>query len=94
MPAVNGVPCNNYSHFSAAGGPTTIKPAPGLLHTVTVNTPVAAGTVTLQDGAVTLAVITTPAAAANPFELTFDVAFNTSLIITTTGAQDVTVNWQ
>lgn len=95
MPAINGVPCNNYSHISGAGGPTTLKPGPGLLHTVTVNTPIAGGTVVLQDGAVTIATITVPSTAGNPFELTFDAAFNTSLIVTTTGTGiDVTVNWQ
>lgn len=90
MPAFNGVPCNNYSHFSGAGGPTTIKSGPGLLHTVTVNTFVAASAITLTDGANTIAVITPTA----PGEFTFDCAFNTNLQITIVGAQDVTVNWQ
>jgi hypothetical protein len=92
MPAVNGVPCNNYSHLAGAQAGTILKPAPGLLHTLTVNTPVA-GTVTLFDGAVAIAIVTVPAAL-NPFELTFDVAFNTNLNVTITGAQDITVTWQ
>jgi len=92
MPAVNGVPCNNFSHLSGAQGPITLKPAGGLLHTLTVNTPVA-GTVTLLDGAATIAVVTVPAAL-NPFELTYDVQFFTNLQVTITGAQDITVSWQ
>jgi hypothetical protein len=87
MPAFNGVLCNNYTHFSGAQGPITIKPGPGLLHTVTVNT---AGTsVTLIDGSNTIAVI-----GAVTGEFTFDCAFNTNLQITIVGAADVTVNWQ
>jgi hypothetical protein len=92
--AFNGVPAAEYTHFAGAGGPTTIKSGMGLLHTVTVNTPIAAGTVTIADGSNTIAIITVPAAAANPFELTFDAVFFTSLVVTITGAMDVTVNWQ
>jgi len=92
MPAVNGVPCNNFSHLSGAQGPITLKPAAGLLHTLTVNTPVAASAITLQDGATVIAVVTPTTA--QPFELTFDVAFYTNLNVTIVGAQDITVNWQ
>jgi hypothetical protein len=92
MPAVNGVPCNNYSHLSGAQGPVTLKPGQGLLHTVTVNTPVAASAITIADGATTIAVITP--ATAQPFELTYDVMFNANLNVTIVGAQDITVNWQ
>jgi hypothetical protein len=95
MPSLNGHPAYNYAHFSGAGGPTTIKNGQGFLRTLTVNDPVASGTITLADGTNTLAVVTLPATAGNPFSLIYDLMFFTSLIITTTGTGlDVTVAFE
>lgn len=78
---------------------TTIKAAKGHLHTITVNKPVAAGTVTIYDNTAgsgtVIGIITTPATATNPFSVTYDVEFGTALTIVTAGAtQDITISYR
>lgn len=91
MPSINGHPAYNYSHFNAAGGPTTLKPGPGFLRTVTVNTLGTTPVITLADGANTIAVITPTV----PGTWIFDVAFLTNLQVTVAGTSpDITVSWE
>lgn len=76
---------------------TLVKTGPGTLRRICVNTPVAAGTITIDDALAattpTYGVITTPATLA-PFCQFYDISFFTGLTIVTTGAQDVTVMYQ
>jgi hypothetical protein len=76
---------------------TTPKNAPGILHTVCINTPAATGTITIFDGpaasGVKIATITAFASTNPCFE--YHVNFNTSLVIVTaTASNDVTVTWE
>lgn len=82
----------------AAPTTTSIKVAPGFLHTITFNRPVATGTLTCYDNTsasgTLIASITTPA---SPFPVTliYDVAYNTGLTcVTATAAQDITISYR
>lgn len=75
---------------------TLVATGPGVLHSVTINKPVATGTIELDD-AIThtnpFAIITTPASPM-PVTLIYDAQFTAGLSITTaTAAQDITVSW-
>ncbi len=81
----------------AAPTTTLVATGNGVLHTVTLNGPVATGVITVYNNTAAsgtkLATITTPASP-QPVTLTFDVAFGIGLTITTaTAAQDITVSW-
>ena len=83
----------NYAHL-AANATTTLCPAPCELHTVCVNTKgAAANTLTLTDGANTIAVIDTVGIVGQVF--LFDVQCRTNLVaVMQTGtAADVTVSF-
>ena len=78
---------------------TLVKTGPGILFSITINKPVATGTIELDD-AITqtnpFAIITTPASP-QPQTIFYGtgVAFNTGLSITTgTASQDITVVWR
>lgn len=80
----------------AAPTTTTVKSAPGFLHSITFNKPVATGTVVLYDAlsaTTAFASITIPASP-YPVTLTYDIAFTTGLtIVTDTAAQDITISY-
>lgn len=75
---------------------TVVKAGSGNLHSICINTPAAAGTVSMFDNTAgsgtSLGVITSTGTI--PSTLTFDVKFNIGLTIVTVGTQDVTVTFQ
>ena len=82
-----------------AAAPTTtlVKSGAGVLHTITLNKPVATGVITVYDALTATgtpkAIITVPANP-QPSTLTYDVEFGTGLcIVTATAAQDITVSY-
>lgn len=81
----------SYTHLNAAAT-TTVKNAAGVLKAVVVNNPGSAMTVTVEDGTTDVAVISPSAV----ISLQFDIAFNTSLVVTLAGTTigDVTIVWQ
>jgi hypothetical protein len=86
-----------YTHIT--GDVTTaIKPAPGTLHAVCLNTPVATEIITLFDSltaaGTVIAVITVPASP-QPVCLPYHASFNVGLtVLTATAASDITVTWE
>lgn len=76
---------------------TLVKTGAGFLYSVTLNKPVATGTIELDDAITNtnaFATITTPANP-QPVTLTYNVAFTTGLSITTgTASQDITVSYR
>lgn len=88
----------SYANITAAAPTTTtLRTTAGILHTITFNKPVATAVVTVYDSTdatgATIATITVPASPM-PVTLTYDVAFNTGLVITTaTAASDITVSY-
>lgn len=77
---------------------TVVKSSRGVLHTITINSPVATGTITIYDNTsasgTKIATITVPTAAV-PITLIYDVAFWTGLtVVTGTEVMDVTVAFQ
>lgn len=79
---------------------TTIKSGSGFLHTLTINTTVASGVITIYDNTAgsgtKIATITNPLTLLQmgPLTATYDLAFSTGLTIVTTGAQDITVTYR
>jgi hypothetical protein len=75
---------------------TTLKSAPGVLHSITINTPANSGSITVYDslvGSGTKIATIASFASTNPC-LIFDVAFWTGLtIVTATAAPDITVTF-
>lgn len=95
----NGVAVGWNSANITLAAPTTtvVKATPGVLHTIVFNKPVATGVVTIYDGdastGTVVATITTPASP-QPFVLTYDRAFSTSItIVSATAAQDITATY-
>lgn len=88
----------NYLNIVLAAPTTTaVKTTPGVLHAITFNKPVATAIVTMYDNTAAsgtvIGTITVPASP-QPVTLTYDVAFNTALTITTaTAASDITVSY-
>ena len=72
-------------HFSGAVTNAQVTSGPGVLHTVVVGT--AGTTVTIKDGAVTLAII---GAVTGTF--IFDCQIVTGVVVTSTGTPDFTIN--
>lgn len=87
------------SHITTATT-TLVKTGPGTLRSICVNTPVATGTITVDDALTattpTYAVITSTGTvtAVDPYCQTYNISFFTGLTIVTTQAQDITVNYQ
>ena len=81
----------NSTHISGAVTAQNVCPLPCMLKRIVVGKPIAAGTITVLDGATTVAIILVPAAAANPFYLDFDCNVGKLNITTTGAAQDITV---
>lgn len=79
---------------------TVVKASAGFLHALTINTLVAAATITLYDNtsgaAPAIGLITLPAAGAGdmPCTLPYNVSFATGLTIVTSGATDITVSYR
>lgn len=77
---------------------TTFKSAPGVLHCITFNKPVATGVITINDNTTTggnvIGTITVPSSPM-PVTVCYDVAFLTGLTIqVATAAQDLTVSFR
>jgi hypothetical protein len=76
---------------------TVIKKGQGVLHSITLNTPVATGLIEVYDGTDAeyplIASILTPAIYV-PFTLVFDIASENGLtVVTSVVAQDITVSY-
>lgn len=87
----------SYAHILLAAPTTTVvKTGTGILHTITLNKPVATGVVIFYDGIDAtnpIGSITIPASPI-PVTLTYDAAFTVGLtIVTTTAASDITVTY-
>jgi hypothetical protein len=81
----------------AAPTTTTVKGSAGVLHSLTINTPVATAVVAILDNATPIGTITLPAALLSdgPRSAIYDVAFGASLKITTSvAACDLTVAYR
>jgi hypothetical protein len=87
---------NTNSYNNITGQATTVvKAGPGMLHSITFNTPVATETVTIFDNTAgsgtKIATITVPASPM-PVTLFYDVRFSIGLtIVTATASSDITV---
>ena len=98
--AINTGTAVGYSFLNitvAAPTTTVVKTGSGILHTITLNGPVATAVVTVYDNTAAsgtaIAIITVPASP-QPVTLTFDAAFSTGLtVVTATAAQNVTVTF-
>lgn len=91
------IPGYNYVHILLAGPTTTVvKTGVGILHTITLNKPVATCVIIIYDGIDAtgpIGSITVPASPL-PVTLTYDVTFTVGLtIVTTTAASDITVSY-
>jgi hypothetical protein len=96
---VAGLAAYSYYHSTGANAGTSIKGAPGTLRALTINTPVASDQITLKDGGAggaVIAVLKLPASLLNegPITAIYDVAFATSLYITSTTGSDITVSYR
>ena len=95
---VNIVTPNGYSYAYIATQTTTlVKTGQGVLHSITINTPAATGTITVYDGlsasGTKFATITSFAAGTETF--LYDVIFGTGLtIVTATANVDITVAYR
>lgn len=87
-----------YTHLTTAAT-TTIKSGAGYLGGITINTPIASGTITIYDSLTAtgtiIAVITNPGVllSQGPLNGFYGVGFQTGLTIVTTGTMDITVSW-
>lgn len=92
------IPGYNYAHIT---GTTTssLKSGTGVLHTITVNQPVASSVITIYDNTAgsgtVIGVITLPdTLLSDSVTLTYDVTFTTGLtIVTATAGSDLTVSY-
>lgn len=87
--------CKYTPIVAAAPTTTVVATGKGMLHTITLNTPVATGVITIYDNTAgsgtKIATITVPASPM-PVTLTYDVSFANGLtIVTSVAAQDITV---
>ena len=99
--ATNAVPVvqAGYTYKNITTDTTTVvKSSAGVLHTITINTPVSTGTVTIYDNTAAsgtkIGTFTVPNAA-TPITLTYDVAFLTGLtVVSAVEVMDFTVSYQ
>lgn len=89
-----------YTPISTAPTTTLVFSGRGLLHTLTINRPLANGVITIYDALTAtgtpIATITRPNVLLNdaPVTLTYDVSISTGLtIVTTVAQQNITVAW-
>ena len=78
---------------------TVVRTGAGILHAITCNKAIAAGTITIYDGLTAagtkIGIVTHPATLLqNHYTLIYDVAFTTGLTIVTAEANDITVSWR
>lgn len=85
-------PKYTYFHATAATG-TVVKPGPGVLGAVCVNKALT-GTVTLSDGATTIAVLTNGTTAPLGQTLTGPTSFASLRVSMTTAAEDITILYE
>jgi hypothetical protein len=89
----------NYSRMTSAAT-LLVKTGAGVLHAITINTPVASGTIEMDDALTNttpiIGKITLPGTLLSdgPKNAIYDVAFSTGLSITTTGTMDITIAWK
>lgn len=91
----------NYANITlAAPTATVVKSGVGVLHSITINKPVASSVITIYDNTAAsgtkIGTITLPATllTEGPQTAIYDVAFKTGLTINTaTGASDITVSY-
>lgn len=89
----------NYSRMTTAAT-LLVKTGPGVLHAITINTPVASGTIEFDDALTNttpiIGKITLPATLLSdgPKNTIYDIGFSTGLSITTTGTMDITIAWK
>lgn len=90
----------NFVNIVAAAPTTTVvKTGQGILHTITINKPVASSVITIYDNTAAsgtkIGTITLPGTLlGDAFTLVYDATFATGLTITTaTGASDITVTY-
>jgi len=79
----------NYKYITDAAT-TTVAARPAFLHSITLNE-ATAGAITVKDGDTTIAIIK---AATTAQTLTYDICLNTSIVIVTAGADDITVSFK
>lgn len=97
----DNVHINGYQFVNITSATTTIVcPKGGILHSITINKPVAAGTITMYDHAsaasgTKIGTITFPATVlANQNSLIYDASFSNGLTIVTVEANDITVTFR
>jgi len=96
-----GQPANVGTFVNLAGGTTAgqlVKSGEGVLYTVTINTPTAAGVITLYDGLTTggkvIATITV-SSSPMPVSLEYNVFFATGLyVVVATQTEDITISYK
>ena len=81
----------NYTHINSATN-TAVKSGAGMLHTITINTPL--GAVTVYDNTAASGTVIAVISASAIGTLVFDVNFSTGLTITTASANDMTVSYR
>jgi hypothetical protein len=92
-------PVYNYTNFTTANTGVALKASQAILHTVTINFPVASGTVAIYDSPTTnttpIFLITLPATLIEgPMTMTYDVAAVNGMWFVSTGTNiNVTVSW-
>lgn len=84
---------------SGASTTTTIKSGGGFLHTITVNTPAASGTLTIYNNTAAsgtkIGTVTLPAAVGQPVTLIYDTNANIGItILSTIAGLDFTASWK
>jgi hypothetical protein len=93
----NAVPVG-WQFLNITGDATTaVKATPGMLHTITLNNPIATETITIYDNTAAsgtkIGTITVPASPM-PVTLTYDIVFTAALtIVTATATSDITVSY-
>lgn len=85
----------NFTHQAGANAGANIKTGAGILHSITLNTAIAAATITVYNNTTaTGAIIAVISAATFQGTLIYDLAFSVGLSYITVGALDVTFNWR
>lgn len=91
----NAFPVGWLSSHIATQTTTNVKTTPGILHSITINTPLATGTITVYDANAgtsnAIAIIVTPTAG-QPETLFYDVVCNNGItVVTGVATQDITI---
>lgn len=92
---------NGFASVHVASATTTVvKSGAGVLHTLTINKPVASDTITIYDNtagsgtAIAIPTIPSTVTGESPFTLIYDAAFATGLTVVTSGSDDITVSYR